>query len=266
MANALALVTGVSSGIGYERATELASRGCDLIIAAEDERLETAGERLRGFDALVTEVRADLATHSGVNELWQAVEADGRLLDIACINAGVGLGGLFWGTDLDTELKMIELNCVGTIQLAKYFVRHMHANGRGRILLTSSIAGEMVGPREAVYATTQAFGLSFAHTLRYELRASGVTVTALQPGQTDTDFFHRAGMDDTEVGQTGKHDSSPRDVARQGIEALLAGKDHVYAASMKTKIEGMVANVIPGVAKGAIHDKQARPKTEKKAS
>src|SRR6201992_3948844 len=118
--------------------------------------------------------------------------------------------------------------------------------GAGKILITASIAGEMVAPREAVYAATKAFDLSFAHSLRYELRDTGISVTALQPGPTDTDFFHRAGMDDTQVGSEGKKESEPNDVAKQGIDALLAGKEHVYAASLKTKIEGAMANLVPG--------------------
>jgi short-subunit dehydrogenase len=121
----------------------------------------------------------------------------------------------------------------------------------------------MVAPREAVYAATKAFVLSFAHSLRYELKETGITVTALQPGPTDTDFFHRAGMDNTEVGQKGKSESQPDDVARQGIDALLAGKDHVYAASFKTKLEGTLANVVPGSVKGAMHEKMAKPKSGK---
>jgi short-subunit dehydrogenase len=158
---------------------------------------------------------------------------------------------------------MVELNCTGTVQLAKLVVRQMAGFGAGKILFTASIAGEMVAPREAVYAATKAFVLSFAHSLRYELKDTGIIVTALQPGPTDTDFFHRAGMDDTEVGQKGKSESQPDDVARQGIEALLAGKDHVYAASFKTKLEGALANVTPGNVKGAMHEKMAKPNSEK---
>jgi len=124
----------------------------------------------------------------------------------------------------------------------------------------------MVAPREAVYAASKAFVLSFAHTLNYELRDSGITVTALQPGPTNTDFFHRAGMDNTEVGTKGKFESEPDDVARLGIDALLAGKDHVYAASTKTKMEGTLANLIPGSMKASIHEKQAKPLEEKEAS
>jgi short-subunit dehydrogenase len=131
---------------------------------------------------------------------------------------------LFHETSLEEELNMINLNCAGTVQLAKYITRDMVSRNDGKILFTSSIAGEMVAPREAVYAATKAFVLSFAHSLRYELKDTGVTVTALQPDPTDTDFFHRAGMDNTEVGSKGKSESQPDDVARQGIEALLAGK------------------------------------------
>jgi short-subunit dehydrogenase len=139
----------------------------------------------------------------------------------------------------------------------------MVALNAGKILITSSIAGEMVAPREAVYAATKAFDLSFAHSLRYELRDTGVGVTALQPGPTDTDFFHRAGMDNTQTGQEGKYESEPEDVARQGLDALFGGKDHVYAASAKTKIQGMMANAVPGAVKGAMHEKMAKPLNEK---
>lgn len=120
----------------------------------------------------------------------------------------------------------------------------------------------MVAPREAVYAATKDFILSFAHSLRFELKEAGTTVTSLQPGPTDTDFFHRAGMDNTEVGRKGKSESQPEDVAKQGIDALMDGNDHVYAASAKTKLEGMVANVIPGRVKAAMHEKMTNPPNE----
>jgi short-subunit dehydrogenase len=259
MANELALVTGASSGIGFSLAKELASRGYDLVVCSSGDRLPSAAEEIRDSGIDVTDVTADLATSQGVEALWTQVQSLGRPLDIACLNAGVGVGGLFWQTDLEAELNMIRLNCLGMVHLAKYIVQHMVERAAGRILITSSIAGEMVAPREAVDGATKAFGLSFAHSLRYELRDSGVTVTALQPGPTDTDFFHRAGMDDTQVGTEGKHESQPEDVARQGIEALLAGKDHVYSASMKTKIEGMTANAVPGSVKAAMHEKMAKP-------
>jgi short-subunit dehydrogenase len=262
MANNLALVTGASSGIGYSLAKELAGRGYDLVVCSAGNRLEGAAQDFQALGTNVTEVRADLATKEGVRELWSKAQQLGRPVDVACLNAGVGVGGLFWQTDLDAELNMVYLNCAGTVQLAKYVVQEMVNRGTGRILFTASIAGEMVAPREAVYAASNAFVLSFAHSLRYELRDTGVTVTALQPGPTDTDFFHRAGMDNTEVGQKGKSESNPDDVARQGLDALFEGKDHVYAAAAKTKMEGMLANAIPGALKGAMHEKMAKTNAE----
>ena len=231
MANKLALVTGASSSIGVSLATDLAKRGYDLVVCSTGDRVKTRAQQLQLSQVEVIPVQADLATSEGIESLWEQVMALGRNLDIACINAGVGVGGLFVETGLDAELNMVELNCAGTVHLAKYVVQHMTRQGEGKILFTASIAGEMVAPREAVYAATKAFVLSFAHSLRYELRDLGIFVTTLQPGPTDTDFFHRAGMDDTEVGSTGKSESQPDDVARQGIDALLAADDHVYAAS-----------------------------------
>jgi uncharacterized protein len=263
MATGLALVTGASSGIGLSLAKELAARGYNLIICSAGVRLDEASQELAGTGVLVLPVQADLATSEGVDELWSRVQSLGSPVDVACLNAGVGVGGRFQDTDLGEELNMINLNCSGTIQLAKYVVQHMLHQGSGKILFTASIAGEMVAPREAVYAATKAFVLSFAHSLNYELRDSNIPVTALQPGPTDTDFFHRAGMDDTKVGREGKSESEPGDVARQGLDALFAGKDHVYAASAKTKLEGMLSNVVPGAVKAAMHEKMAKPIQDK---
>lgn len=263
MNDKLALVTGGSSGIGYWLAAELAQRGYDLIVSSSGERLESAAIDFSAYNVNVQTVSADLATWDGVEKLWNVVLASGRPLDVACINAGIGVGGLFAETPLEKELKMVQLNCVGVIHLAKRVVQHMLPQNAGRILITASIAGEMVAPREAVYAATKAFDLSFAHSLRYELQNTGISVTALQPGPTDTDFFHRAGMDNTQAGTESKHESQPKDVARQGLDALFDGKDHVYAASFKTKMEGMLANMVPGSVKGAMHEKMAKPLNEK---
>jgi short-subunit dehydrogenase len=262
MSETLAIVTGASSGIGLSLAKELASRGYDLVVCSASRRLPAAADTIRSSGTDIIEVTADLSTREGVDLLWKNIADLGRPVDIACINAGVGVGGQFWETDLEEELTMIELNCTGTVQLAKHIVRHMRQLNAGRILFTSSIAGEMVAPREAVYAATKAFVLSFAHSLRYELRGTGITITALQPGPTDTDFFHRAGMDDTQVGSEGKKQSNPDDVAKDGIEALFAGKDHVYSHSMSTKLEGAVANFVPGSIKASMHENMAKPQTD----
>ena len=260
-----ALVTGASSGIGYELARELVKRQYSVIVASSGDRLNTAAQDFRSAGGTVKDVQADLATAEGVEELWREVEALGEPLDVACLNAGVGVGGLFYETDLEAELNMINLNCTRMVHLAKLVVQHMMRAGKGKILITASIAGEMVAPRQAVYAATKAFDLSFAHSLRYELRDTDITVTALQPGATDTDFFHRAGMDNTQVGQEGKSESQPEDVARQGIDALMKGEDHVYAASMKTKVQGSMLNLVPGKVKGAMHEKMAKPVDKKRS-
>ena len=263
MAKGLAVVTGASSGIGLELAKILSTEGYDLIVCSAGARLDGTMGALEGHGGKVTEVQADLATREGVDKLWAACEAAGAPVEIACINAGVGVGGLFVETSLDEELNLVALNCGHTVHLAKHVARQMAGRGAGKILFTASIAGEMVAPREAVYAASKAFVLSFSHSLRYELKDTGVTVTALQPGPTDTDFFHRAGMDDTDVGTKGKKESEPDTVARQGYDALMAGKDHVYAASLTTKLEGAMANLVPGVLKGKMHDDMAKPLEEK---
>ena len=259
MSEKFAVVTGASSGIGYWLAKDLAGRGYDLVVCSAGERLEKAVEDFKSLGVEVYEVQADLASREGVDALWKVVLELGRPVDVACINAGVGVGGLFTETDLIEELNMVNLNCTGTVHLDKHVVKHMAELNAGKILFTASIAGEMVAPREAVYAATKAFVLSFAHSLRYELRDTGVSVTALQPGPTDTDFFRRAGMENTKVGSEGKKESEPQDVAKQGIDALMKGDDHVYSASFTTKMEGMLANVVPGAVKGAMHEKMAKP-------
>lgn len=259
MGQQLAVVTGASSGIGYNLAKVFAENGFDLVIASHGERLDQAEQDFKQMGVEVTALKTDLASYEGVDEFWRGVEALGRPVDAIAINAGVGVGGLFAETSLEEEINLVRLNVEGTMHIAKHAVKHMVANGSGKILFTASIAGEMVAPREAVYAASKAFDLSLAKSLRVELEDTGVTVTALQPGPTDTDFFHRAGMDDTKVGQEGKKDSSPYDVAKQGFEALMKGEKHVYSASLKTKFQGAVANLVPDAVKASMHEEQAKP-------
>jgi short-subunit dehydrogenase len=266
MADKLAAVTGASSGIGYNLAKVFAENGFDLVIDSSGERIEGAAEDLRGLGVQVTAIEADLATYEGCEEFWRAVEGTGRRLDAIAINAGVGVGGLFYETELDKEINLVRLNVESTVHIAKHAVRKMMGQGAGRILITSSIAGEMVAPREAVYAGSKAFDLSFGKSLRAELEHvdAGVTVTVLQPGPTDTDFFHRAGMDDTKVGTEGLHENQPYDVAKQGFDALMKGEKHVYAGNAKLKVEGATANLQPDALQASMHEKMARPLGEKK--
>ncbi|GAA4608041.1 short-subunit dehydrogenase [Actinoplanes octamycinicus] len=257
--NPFAVVTGASSGIGYELARQLAEHGHDLLIIAEDEGIEEAATDLRrdGRNQVVA-VRADLADRAGVEQAWAAIEATGRPIDALALNAGRGIGGAFvGGTDLADELNIIDVNVTSTVHLAKLALPGMVARGKGRVLITSSIASMMPGTYQLVYNASKSFTQSFAEGLRAELKDTGVTVTALMPGPTDTNFFHRAEMDDTRVGAGQKDD--PAQVAEQGIRALLEGKEKVLAGSVKTRAQAVASKVMPDSAKAEMHRKMAEP-------
>jgi short-subunit dehydrogenase len=262
----LALITGASSGIGLELARVFAHNGYDLVINSNSERLENATAELQSLGVEVIPVIADQATYDGVEQLWRAVEQSGRSLDAAAINAGVGAYGDFAReSSLEEELRLIDLNVKGTTHLAKRVLAHMTARGEGKVLFTSSIAGSIPAPLEAVYGASKAFVLSLGQALRSELKETGVTISVLQPGPTATDFFHRAGMDHTKVGSEGKFDNDPAEVAKQGFQALMDGKDHVFSESIKTKLEGAISKVIPASTGAEMHRKQAQPKEKKTA-
>ncbi len=264
MANPLAFVTGASSGIGYNLAKVLAERGYDLILTAESDRLDQAEADIRALGKNVFAIKADARQRNEVDRVWKAIEATGRPLDIACINAGIGEGGLFaTETSLDQELDIVQLNCASTVHFAKHIAAQMVARKAGKILFTASIASEMVAPREAVYAASKAFVLHLAKALHFELKDEGVAVTALQPGPTDTDFFNRAHLGDTQAGTESKKQSDPYDVAVDGIEALMDGKENVYASATMLKIEGAVMGLVPDSVQAAMHNKMATPNTEK---
>ncbi len=257
-----AVVTGASSGIGRELAKQFAQNGFDLLITSTGPDIAEAARELEGFGAHVQTTTADLATYDGVESLYRAIQGAGRPVDAIAINAGVGVGGDFTRqTDLQDELNLIQLNVAGTVHLAKRVLPDMVTRGQGRVLFTSSIAALMPGAFEAVYNASKAFVQSFSEALRNELKDTGVTLTALQPGPTETNFFHRAGMDDTMVGESKKDD--PAEVARQGFEALMAGKDHVIAGSLKTKLMGNMAKVTPDTVNAQLHRGMAEPDSEK---
>jgi short-subunit dehydrogenase len=252
----LAVVTGASSGIGYELAKQFASNDFDLIIAAEDARIEDVATELQGLGATAEAVQVDLATDEGVDELYRHL--DGRPVDALALNAGIGAGGAFaTGTDLQDELKLIDLNVRSTVHLAKHVVAGMVARDEGRILFTSSIASTMPGAFQAVYNASKSFVQSFALALRNELKDTNVTFTALMPGPTDTEFFERADMLDTKLAAGAKDD--PADVARDGFEALMAGDERVVSASLSTKLQGRAGRLMPDSAKAALHRRMAEP-------
>jgi short-subunit dehydrogenase len=253
----LAVVTGASSGIGLALAEQFLEQGFDVVAAAEDAELESAAAQLRRKGGTVIPVRADLATADGVEQLHSAIGSTGRPVAAAALNAGVGVGGRFDETDLDADLRLIDLNVRSQVHLAKLLVRQMVKRGEGRLLITSSIAAKMPGPFHATYAASKAFLHSFAEAIRTELKDTGVTVTSLMPGPTDTEFFERAGMEDTRLGTSKKDD--PTDVARDAISALLSGKDHVVAGSLLNKVQASSSTVMPDKAVSAMAAKMAEP-------
>src|SRR3954452_18184954 len=257
----LALVTGASTGIGLELAKQFAANGFDLVVTAENAALEEAVRELEQLGGSVESVRADLATPAGVDEVWSRVQATGRPLAAAALNAGRGAGGAFLDIDLEDDLEIVDLNVRSTVHLAKYVVRDMVARDEGRILFTSSIASTMPGSFQAVYNASKSFVQSFALALRNELKDTEVTITSLMPGPTDTEFFERADMLDTKVGTSDKDD--PADVARDGYEALMNGDERVVSASLGTKLQGRGSRFLPDSAKAEMHRKMAEPGTAK---
>jgi uncharacterized protein len=257
----LALVTGASSGIGLELARQFVEHGFDVVISAEDDELAQAEASLAGRGAEVRAVKADLATSEGVERLWAAVAAGGRPLDAAALNAGVGVNGEFArDIPLEDDLRLIAVNVTGVVHLAKRILPGMVGRGEGRVLITSSVAATMPGPYYATYAASKAFLQSFAQAIRYELKDTGVTVTALQPGPTDTEFFDRAAMDDTKVAEVKKDD--PAEVAKDGFEALMAGKDHVIAGSVRNKAQVAGSKVLSEKARAAMQAAQTKPQSD----
>ena len=249
----LAIVTGASSGIGLELAKLAATDGFDLLVAA-DEPLIDAAAAFEGLGAAVQSVEADLATGEGVETLLATT--GGRPIDVLCANAGQGRGGAFLDQDPRSWRHVIDTNITGTLLLIQRVAMGMVARGQGRILITGSIAGYTPGAFNAVYNGTKAFIDNFAAALRNELKESGVTVTNLLPGATDTEFFERAGMMDTKVGQSTKAD--PADVAKDGWKAMLDG-DGEIVSGFKNKLTVAAAGVTPSSVLAERHRQLAEP-------
>lgn len=250
----LAVVTGASSGIGLELARQCASNGFDLVIAADDPAIEQAAGELRKLGAAVETVQADLATPEGVDRLYAALK--GRAVDALLANAGHGLGHGFLDQDFAEARHVIDTNITGTLYLIQKVGRDMRARNQGRILITGSIAGFMPGSFQAVYNGTKAFIDSFSFALRDELKDTDITVTCLMPGPTDTEFFERADMTDTAVGQGKKDD--PAMVAKVGFDAMMSGEGDVVAG-WKNKLQTAMATVTPSGMLASQHRKMAEP-------
>lgn len=252
----LAVVTGASSGIGFELAKIAAAEGYDLIIAANEPEIKNAALELGRSGVSVEAVETDLATTEGVQQLVQAIRSNGSQIEILMANAGRGLGHGFLDQDLARIRHVIDTNVTGTMELIHSVGNMMRRQGHGKILITGSIAGFMPGSFQAVYNGTKACLNSFSFALRNELKDSGVTVTCLMPGPTDTRFFERADMLDTKVGQAEKDD--PADVARVGFEAMM-GREGDVVSGLKNRLQAAVANVVPSEMLAEQHRRMAEP-------
>ena len=260
----LAVVTGASSGIGLELARLCADNAFDLIIAADEARIEEAAEELSGrHGADCTAVVCDLATREGINRLLAGIESRGRPVEALLANAGRGLGHAFLDQDLEDALRVAHTNIDGTICLAHPIGKRMRDRGRGRILITGSIAGLMPGTFQAVYNASKAFLDSFAVALNSELADSGVTVTCLMPGATETDFFERADMLDTKVGTQEKADAA--EVAKIGFDAMMKGELKVVAGA-SNKMRAAMSHVLPDSTLAHRHKREAGPGTAKQSA
>ncbi len=223
----LAVITGASTGIGRQLAKEFARNGFDLVLSADDDALDDVATELRGDGHQVWSVRGDLSTYPGVTELVERIESLDRPIDVLILNAGVGIGGPFVGeTPLHDQLRVVDLNVSGTLHLAKRLLPAMVERGSGRLAVVSSTVAGLPGPFQSTYNASKAFVSSFAAAIAEELRGTGVTVTTVLPGLTDTEFFTRARMLDTRLGSLSFKDDPAR-VARETYRATMAGRAHV---------------------------------------
>ncbi|GAA3966152.1 SDR family NAD(P)-dependent oxidoreductase [Allohahella marinimesophila] len=254
----IAVVTGASTGIGYELALCCAKDGYDLVVCANELEIDAAAGKLRQHGAVVEPVQADLGSKEGVDKLWSAIR--GRQVDALLANAGRGLGGAFLDQDFDEAKNVVDVNVSGTISLVQKVGRQMRDRNSGRILITGSIAGFIPGTFHAVYNGTKAFLDSFAEALRNELKDTEVTVTCLMPGLTDTLFFDRAGMQGTAAYDAPKED--PAKVAKVGYEAMQKGDGSVVSGFMN-KVQTTFAGIIPDSVLAKMHRRLAEPQDSK---
>ncbi|MCW2361894.1 MULTISPECIES: SDR family NAD(P)-dependent oxidoreductase [Sphingobium] len=255
MGEKFAIVTGASTGIGFELAHLIAQDGYDLLVVADEPLIDAAAQDFRRHGGDVRSLEADLSTLDGVDRLLAA--AEGRRIDVLCANAGVGTGGPFLEQDVAMWRRSVDTNVTGTVYLLQKVLADMVARNDGKILVTGSIAGYIPGTFNAVYNATKAFIDNFTEALRNEIKeAEGVTLTTLMPGPTDTEFFERAGLLDTQVGQQDKAD--PAKVARDGWKALLDGKGHIVSG-LSNKLQVAAAGVVPQAILAEQHRKLAEP-------
>ncbi|HEY2686158.1 MAG TPA: SDR family NAD(P)-dependent oxidoreductase [Steroidobacteraceae bacterium] len=252
----LAVITGASSGIGFELARLAARSGCNLILAADEADINDAAADLACFGTDVIPVQCDLATRHGVKTLLTQLLASAHAIDYLMANAGRGLGQAFLDQEIQGAIRVAHTNIDGTLYLLHSIGRVMRKRGRGRILITGSVLGFTPGSFQAVYNASAAFLDSFAVAFANELKGTGVSVTRLMPGPTDTAFFERANMLDTKLGHENKAD--PAEVAKVGYEAMMRG-DASVVAGLSNKLKAAMAHVMPDTLLAEMHRRHAEP-------
>jgi len=261
--NRYALITGASSGIGYELAKLFAGDGYNLIIVARsDEDLQQrATEFKQQYGVDVIPIAKDLFQPEAPFELYDEVKSRNLTVDVLVNDAGQGQYGLFIEQDIRRLLDIIQLNVNSLTVMTHLFLKDMVARNEGKILQLASIASQVPGPWQAVYHGTKAYVLSFTEGLIRELKDSAVTMTALQPGATDTDFFNKAEMQESKILDTKLSD--PAQVAKDGYEALMSGDDKIVSG-FKNKVLVGTSNVMPEKTVAAQMDKMQQPRDKDK--
>jgi short-subunit dehydrogenase len=254
-----ALVTGGTSGIGYELAKLLAQDGYRLILVARDENdlRRVSGELSSTYGVETITISKDLFDPENAFSLYDEVASRELEVEILINDAGQGQYGEFLDTDIHRELDIINLNISSLVVLTKLFLKDMVARGSGRIMNLSSVVSKIPGPWQSVYHGTKAFVQSFTEAIRSEVKESGVTVTALLPGATATDFFNKADMENAKNIREGKLDSA-EDVARDGYRALMAGDDKVVSG-FKNKMQVAMSNITPDATLADMMKKKQAP-------
>lgn len=258
MSNPYAIVTGGSSGLGYEFAKLLAADGYDLLIGGHSEKVVQSVEKLREFGTNVEGIQADLATEQGVEKFLQSAIQNKRPIDVAILNAGISLGGSFLDIPIEDHLRLLSINVISIIRLAHKIVPHMVNQGGGKILITSSLSATTPTPYESIYGPSKAFLSSFGHGLREELLGTGVQITLLHPGATATNFHAKAGMDSNDFADNSwKND--PALVASQGYQGLLRGQTSLVGGNTDTHKDWDEQRVLPEEEKARRFAEKSRP-------
>jgi uncharacterized protein len=241
--NQYALITGATEGIGLQLAKTFAEHGYHLVIVARTKETlnRTADSLADTYGINVIPIAKDLFEPEAARELYDEVKSHGVTIQILVNDAGQGVYGLFAESDLEKQLKIIQLNISSLTVLTYLFLRDMLERNEGKILQLASIVSEIPAPLQAVYGGTKAYVLSFTEALINEVKDSNVTITALQPGATDTDFFNKAGAQNSKIVTESKL-ANPADVARDGFNALMKGDDKVVSG-MKNKIQSVLSNL-----------------------